>query len=238
MWLTACRDLKELPDIYDRRMNACTKLEAAETALLRTATKLRSDTSKKGKSAEQAQEGAPTEIVPTDQRPTHRLGFLGLWGEKVDTIEWARGEIRTCSDLLQEGRRKIRKEDAVNDIEGGEDHVRVGGLVDKGKDTLMKTLGLGTGDGQKSGYPPLNSAFVTFHRQIAAHVAAQALLHHRPYRMSGKYTELNPEDVIWGNLGLNPYERKVRMAISYAATAALIIFWAFPGESSILQVRG
>jgi hypothetical protein len=33
-------------------------------------------------------------------------------------------------------------------------------------------------------YPPLNSAFITFHRQIAAHLAVQVLAHHDPYRMS------------------------------------------------------
>lgn len=29
------------------------------------------------------------------------------------------------------------------------------------------------------------------------------------YRMAGKYTEVSPEDVIWSNLGMNPYEQKV-----------------------------
>lgn len=26
--------------------------------------------------------------VPPNKRPRHRIGFLGLWGRKVDTIEW------------------------------------------------------------------------------------------------------------------------------------------------------
>jgi hypothetical protein len=33
-------------------------------------------------------------------------------------------------------------------------------------------------------YPPLNSAFITFNKQIAAHLAMQVLAHHDPYRMS------------------------------------------------------
>jgi hypothetical protein len=28
--------------------------------------------------------------------------------------------------------------------------------------------------------------------------------------MTGRYTEVSPDDVIWSNLGLNPYEIKVR----------------------------
>lgn len=84
--------------------------------------------------------------------------------------------------------------------------------------------------GQDETYPPLNSAFILFNTQIAAHLAAQALTHHEPYRMADKYTEVAPADVLWNNLGLNPYEKKIRIIISYAATAALILLWAIPGK--------
>ncbi|THH27230.1 hypothetical protein EUX98_g6964 [Antrodiella citrinella] len=33
------------------------------------------------------------QFVPEKKRPMHRLGFLGLWGRKVDTIEWCKDEI-------------------------------------------------------------------------------------------------------------------------------------------------
>ena len=46
--------------------------------------------------------------------------------------------------------------------------------------------------------------------------------------MAEKFTEVAPEDVVWNNLGLNPYEKKIRVALSYAATGGLIILWAFP----------
>ena len=86
--------------------------------------------------------------------------------------------------------------------------------------------------GQEETYPPLNSAFILFNTQAGAHLAAQSLTHHEPYRMAEKYTEVAPDDVLWNNLGLNPYEKKIRLVISYAATAALIIFWAIPGTFS------
>ena len=225
-WLTACSNLKELPDIYDRRMAACAKLESAETALLRTAAELRQEKIKKGEPQQADIESAAAVeaaaiAVPKDKRPTHRLGFLGLWGEKVDSIDWAREEIQTCNKLLEEARQIIEHEDQANDDEEEED-----GRGGKGKDVALKDVQVA----KERKYPPLNSAFITFHRQIAAHLAAQALLHHKPYTMGQKYTEVNPEDVIWSNLGMNPYEQKVRMVISYSATAALIIFWAIPGQ--------
>ncbi|KAF8637889.1 hypothetical protein AX17_002512 [Amanita inopinata Kibby_2008] len=235
IWIN--RNLKELPDVYDRRMAACAKLESAETALLRTAAKLRLKGVEKTKDVELQQvppTAVATVIVPRDQRPTHRLGFLPFTGKKVDTIEWAREEIRECNELLEEGRKIIERENKMEDVEVAEvanASGDVGSTEDfsgKGKGALLDKIRIVKNNGQWSKYPPLNSAFVTFHRQIAAHLAAQALTHHDPYRMSGKYVELNPEDVIWANLGMNPYEQKVRMVISYAATAALIIFWAFP----------
>jgi calcium permeable stress-gated cation channel len=156
------RDLKELPDIYDRRLAACNKLESAETKLLSIATK-----SGKDASAEESAGG-----VPRDKRPTHKLGFLGLFGQKVDSIDWAREEIHTCTKLLDEGRAKIA-------------------------------------DHSDATYPPLSSAFITFHKQVSAHLGKQILLHHEPYRMTGRHIEVSPEDVIWSNLGMNPYEMKV-----------------------------
>ncbi|KAG6826743.1 hypothetical protein H0H92_014616 [Tricholoma furcatifolium] len=226
VWIN--RNLKELPDIYDRRLSACNKLESAETALLKTAANLRLAAIKKAKKSGntadlEAAQSLDTVSVPKDQRPQHRLGSIPFTGEKVDTIEWCRSEIRICNELLAEGRAVIendglgvrdRSDDPVDkdSVEGGSEESKSTGNPDK----------------KKKSYPPINSAFITFNNQIAAHLAQQSLTHHEPYRMSGKYVEVAPEDVIWANLGMNPYEQKIRIAISYAATAALIIFWAIP----------
>ncbi|KAF9477955.1 DUF221-domain-containing protein [Pholiota conissans] len=280
IWIN--RNLKELPDIYDRRMDACAKLESAETALLRTAAKLRLKAAKAaGKDKGSAKAPASDDVesspiqqdeieVPESDRPTHKLGFLGLFGEKVDSINWARDEIVKCTQLLEEGRSHISAsdergstenlndddefldsamdeegnprlkhsgthvEDLLNPVKAGKQAV---GLVEnaakgtvsgvaKGAGKLKeRVVGAGGPDGE---YPPLSSAFVTFNRQISAHLAVQVLTHHEPYRMSNKYIEVAPADVIWANLALNPYEQKIRIAISYAATAALILLWAFP----------
>jgi hypothetical protein len=213
VWIN--RDLKKLPDVYDARLKACNKLESAELALLRTAAKIRRKKAKKA-----SKKGEPTqleandlqtadELVPRNKRPTHRLplGFmpfsLPLIGKKVDSIEWAKQEIIRTTEELKQGRDTLEKEDQINLAQSK-----------TSKESLT--------------YPPVNSAFILFNQQIAAHMAAQSLTHHAPYRMAAKYTEMAPADVIWGNLNLNPYEIKVRLAISYSATAALIIFWAIP----------
>lgn len=152
------------------------------------------------------------QLVPASQRPTHKLTkgplpfALPFMGEKVDTIEWCRREIAECNSELENGRGLLRQE------------IAVAKNTPEGQARSWKEMR----------YPPLSSAFILFHQQIAAHMAAQTLTHNQPYRMSDKYTEVAPADVIWGNLGLNPYEQRVRTLVSYAATAGLIVLWAFP----------
>ncbi|KAJ2967127.1 hypothetical protein NUW54_g13601 [Trametes sanguinea] len=46
--------------------------------------------------------------------------------------------------------------------------------------------------------------------------------------MASKNVGVAPDDVIWGNLNMNPYEGRVRTAISWAVTIGLIIVWAIP----------
>lgn len=303
IWIN--RDLKELPEVYDRRSKACQKLEKAETTLLRTAVKLKIAAAKaaaKGKGSGPAppprDSTKPTsrdteatvvddDVVPREKRPQHKTGFLGLFGQKVDTIEWCRAEIATCNKILEEGRREIARVEGMHvgqfsllsdeDLQGGavDEHGNpvarrgqvstfkdidgdgegdvlnvkgvfvenakgvVGGVKNAPgklvKGTMEGVKGAATGikgalrgeDGEGK-YPPLNSAFITFNRQIAAHLAFQSLAHHMPYTMSDRYIEVAPSDVIHANLNLNPYERKIRLAISYAATAGLILLWAFP----------
>lgn len=315
IWIN--RNLKELPDIYDRRMDAVKKLEKAETALLRMAAKAKLKADKAaGKVTKDTKAKAPAQtktttgmngsgeslvvdgplrtpsigdsavalaedFIPTNKRPTHKLGFLGLFGEKVDTIEWCRKEIAECTALLAEGRRKIRESDEQLQGEAADDalsgaavdeygnpiveeqrirafeedgtldvHGAFTGVTSKVKNGVVsgvkgavggvkgasgKMVAVGgkvvkgvTGKGGPDEYAPLSSAFVTFNKQISAHLALQALPHHKPYRMGARHIEVAPSDVIWSNLGLNPYEQKLRKVISYAATAGLIILWAFP----------
>lgn len=74
-------------------------------------------------------------------------------------------------------------------------------------------------------YKPSSAAFILFHSQIAAQIAVKAQAHHLPYRMGKHYAGAHPLDVIWPNLNLNPYAAKIRSAVGWAITIALVIFW-------------
>ncbi|ORY39668.1 hypothetical protein BCR35DRAFT_273318, partial [Leucosporidium creatinivorum] len=106
IWLA--RDLKELPDLYDRRQKACGKLESAETKILKLAAKAIIKQNKKGDKQEELPQhgdnGRIDQYVTGKARPHHKLGFLGLFGEKVDTLDWARKEIAETTRLIEEER--------------------------------------------------------------------------------------------------------------------------------------
>ena len=78
----------------------------------------------------------------------------------------------------------------------------------------------------------MDGAFILFNNQIAAHMAVQTLTHHEPYCMpySLKYAEATPEDIIWKNLALNPYRRRLRLVFTRIVGIVLTIGWTIPGE--------
>lgn len=76
------------------------KLEGAQIDLIKAANKARNKKMKDGQdipltggiSDDQSDESGSVAArwISEKDRPTHRLGFLGLWGEKVDSINWCR----------------------------------------------------------------------------------------------------------------------------------------------------
>ncbi|KDR75323.1 hypothetical protein GALMADRAFT_226985 [Galerina marginata CBS 339.88] len=99
------RDTTALNALFEKREEACKKLEAAEARILRIATLAWREKekiySRKLKDEErtkavhklvipQINSNILDELVAPNLRPKHRTGFLGLFGLKVDTIEWCK----------------------------------------------------------------------------------------------------------------------------------------------------
>ena len=74
----------------------------------------------------------------------------------------------------------------------------------------------------------MNSAFVRFRDQIAAHLACQSIVCRIPGFMAPRYIEVALEDVIWENTCLTRWERSVRTLLSNAALTVLIVFYVVP----------
>jgi hypothetical protein len=74
----------------------------------------------------------------------------------------------------------------------------------------------------------MNSAFIQFNHQVAAHMACQSVSHHIPRQMTPRTVEVNPNYVLWDNLSMKWWERYLRMTGVIVLIVGLIIFWGIP----------
>ncbi|KAL1955363.1 hypothetical protein VTO42DRAFT_8645 [Malbranchea cinnamomea] len=77
-------------------------------------------------------------------------------------------------------------------------------------------------------FPLMNSAFVQFNHQVAAHMACQCVSHHLPKQMAPRMVEISPNDVIWDNMSIRWWERYLRTFGVIVIVSAMVIGWAFP----------
>ncbi|KAF9116942.1 hypothetical protein BGX27_008090 [Mortierella sp. AM989] len=74
----------------------------------------------------------------------------------------------------------------------------------------------------------LNSAFIQFHTQFAAHSAVQTVVHPMPFHMAPMFSEVSPLDVVWDNMNINTLSRKGRSIISITLATGLALLWVIP----------
>lgn len=77
-------------------------------------------------------------------------------------------------------------------------------------------------------FPLMNSAFIQFNHQVAAHMACQAISHHVPRHMAPRTVEIAPSDVIWDNMSIKWWELWLRKGVVIVIVAGMVILWAFP----------
>lgn len=101
IWIT--RETDNVDDIVEERDETALKLEKAEVKLIKAAMKSRKKTMKGGSANDQeiTNSTADTESgsmaarwITPKQRPTHKTGKFGLLGQKVDTIDWCREQLK------------------------------------------------------------------------------------------------------------------------------------------------
>jgi calcium permeable stress-gated cation channel len=91
-----------------------------------------------------------------------------------------------------------------------------------------RNLGIARSQSRPDRYAPMNSAFIQFNTQLAAHMACQSVASHRPFYMTPRYLETAPEDVVWQNMQLEWWQRLIRVYGINAALIALVVFYSIP----------
>ncbi|KAF3902969.1 hypothetical protein ABW20_dc0102946 [Dactylellina cionopaga] len=113
IWINT--NAKELEELVAERDKLALKLEGAEIKYIRTADKNRRIAIKKGTAEGDAEVGSVgARWVPAKQRPSHKLKFL--IGQKVDTIDWSRTELKSMNAKIKElqARQRTDKVEQMN----------------------------------------------------------------------------------------------------------------------------
>ncbi|EXJ84411.1 hypothetical protein A1O3_05078 [Capronia epimyces CBS 606.96] len=77
-------------------------------------------------------------------------------------------------------------------------------------------------------FPLMNSAFIQFNHQVAAHMACQTVSHHVPKQMAPRLVEIDPNDVIWDNMSIPWWSAYIRTFGVVSVVVGMIILWAIP----------
>ena len=73
-----------------------------------------------------------------------------------------------------------------------------------------------------------NSAFIQFDRQMSAHMACSLVSHNKAGRMSPRFLEVAPHEIIWPNMGVTSLGRFVRTCMALVLFAAMLFLWGLP----------
>ena len=91
-----------------------------------------------------------------------------------------------------------------------------------GIDTLLTCLD------DETQFKKQNSAFIQFDRQMAAHMACSLVSHNKAGRMSPRYLEVAPHEVLWPNMDVTSLGRLIRTCIALILFVAMLLLWAVP----------
>ena len=73
-----------------------------------------------------------------------------------------------------------------------------------------------------------NSAFIQFDNQMSAHMACSLASHTKAGRMSPRFLEVAPHEIIWPNMGVTSLGRVVRTFLATVIFLAILILWGIP----------
>ena len=73
-----------------------------------------------------------------------------------------------------------------------------------------------------------NSAFIQFDRQMSAHMACSLVSHTKPGRMSPRFLEVAPHEIIWPNMGVTSRGRILRTTWAIGFFIMMLFLWGIP----------
>ncbi|SCZ95001.1 BZ3500_MvSof-1268-A1-R1_Chr11-3g03534 [Microbotryum saponariae] len=199
IWLS--RIIGKMEDVYDERNKETAKLENAEGSVLALAAKnkRKNKLPEASKAADVEADSLIGQYIPKKKQPSHKRGFMGLLGEKVDTLNDSPAYIQEKDAELEKARA------GFNELPMG--------------DTIFVRFAMREqAHAFASSVDPATASTKDKMRVDKAVTAGKI----------EPRVDIMAEDVVWSNLKMAPAMRASRKILSWSLTIGLIIIWAIP----------
>jgi hypothetical protein len=185
-----------MPDLYNRRDVATKKLESAQVKLIKMAQQQRDNTREKITKLEKKGKPVPEDLRgPVNPDLLRPVGTPGTAERGDVAFPMDDATLSRADQLVPRGQRPMTRlkpswapfglgflgiGEKVDTIDWARKEIaECSEGLEKSREQLRQDVeSPGT---KEDNYPPLNSAFIHFNQQIAAHMAVQCLPHHQPY---------------------------------------------------------
>ncbi|KAJ1912650.1 phosphate metabolism protein 7 [Mycoemilia scoparia] len=144
--------------------------------------------------------------------PTHRTGFLGLFGKKVESVDYYSSKISKLNKELLDAKESYDEQEFDNAAFIVFNKQIAAHMAASSKFELPKstsTTAKDSNSGSSSGTGLLKKLSPV-----------------KP--LQPRFVDIEPQSIIWANLSIHAISRKIRRLLSLTITFATIIFWAIP----------
>ncbi|KAH7339317.1 DUF221-domain-containing protein [Rhizoctonia solani] len=218
------RDQPELPKLYNDRLEICQQLEKAMVKYMRTVAKAwrKHNKAEETKANAQGKSGKDVEATQENSRipDSYPLTRLSTQGSRSQLLQPVEPDTRMAMEMVPRPMHRLGWVPFVG--EKVDTFVWCKTEIARLNDEInQKRKGLAE-------CKPHGSAFIQCNLQMGAHVLAQCVSYHEPLKMSQKWIEVSPDDIIWDNIDDGAYEVRSRYVLSWVLTFAVIAFWFIP----------
>ncbi|CUA72941.1 Phosphate metabolism protein 7 [Saccharomyces cerevisiae S288c] [Rhizoctonia solani] len=218
------RDQPDLPKLYNDRLEICQQLEQSMVKYMRAITKAWRKHKKAEKTKAKARSGSGKDIEAVQENPhiPDSYPLTRLSTVRASLLNQPLPPTPRHSGVTPTNKTGELVLNAANQQQGSSGHLR---LVQE-----IARLNIEINEKRK-GLPecePHGSAFIQCNLQMGAHVLAQCVSYHEPLKMSQKWIEVSPDDIIWDNIDDGAYEVRSRYVLSWLLTFAVIALWFVP----------
>ena len=236
VWIN--RDYSTLRKLVAQRRSACHALEKEELKMLRLVNKRYRKTDKTGNNPTHSSRSSEDTAVPEDSLDAERLGseqhiIAAFEADCKDKQQLWRQYLKESSEawvsLVEGPGGKLTPASTIKFWQRSHEKVpKIAWLREEVARLTVQIDAMLSELDDEDQFKLQNSAFIQFDRQMSANMACALTSHHQPGRMTPRYLDVAPHEIVWKNMGLTSLQRFIRTCIALVLFVGMLILWGIP----------